>query len=356
MVDSLSEFIKQVSSDKRVNTYNETRTKQAIISKILSLLDWDTADPDEVTLEHDVENFKVDYALGNHKNKFVFIEVKKPSEDLSRHQDQVVRYAFMAGMKHAILTNGLTWQFYLPQYREGDWNSKKFYEVTLTSKKAQSTAQKFKLFLSRENVLSQKSKESAERLLNTKWKNQKIDQALPEAWNKLLKEHNPVLISLISKSTQKISKDVPSQKQIENFIDRCVLNKDNLHYSEISSGSLKMQEGKSSSSIARKSTPKKEISKLKFNGKTFSVHSYREALFKIITIVKNNHPSDFPKILKLHGTKRPYFSKTKEDLVDPKKIPGTEYYCMTNLSAKSIERLIKKILEISKYKGSFELL
>lgn len=351
----LNDFISKIASDKRVITYDESKTKQAIILEILYLLGWNTADPDEVTPEYWIKNDKVDYALGNGTKKFVFIEVKKPQEDLSRHQDQVVKYAFRAGAKLAILTNGMTWQFFLPHDSDEEWDSKRFFETTLTRKNAKSTAQKFTTFLSKRNVLSNKSIESAKKLLKNIKNNQKVKQSLPEVWNTLLMEHNPVITKLIIKRTQKKSDVIPSIKQIEDFIDQYVLGGNVVQYMDIKEIQSKTKTKSVSSSGARISSSKKPVSKLKFNGKTYRVHTNREALLKILEIMKKTHPKEFTKILKLHGIKRPYFSTKKEDLADPRPILGTNIYYMGNVSAVGIGGLIRRVLDTFD-EGTFELL
>jgi len=348
MVDALSDFIKQISEDKRVMAYNEARTKQAIILEILFFLGWDTADIDEVTPEFEVKKFKVDYALGNHSKKYVFIEVKKPSEDLSRHEGQVVQYAFRAGVKCAILTNGIRWQFFLPQYGDEDWESKKFYDITLNSKNAKSIGANFIKYLSKTNVMSknEKAKKIAETLLRKTKNNIKIEETLPNAWNKVIKENKAYLTSLIIKSTKKISNLTPNKKQIEKFLDQKLLNVITSNYTD---QDQQIPRNRLSTQSSERKLFAKKPTKIVFKGKSYPINSYREALFEFIKLIRMEHSNDFPKVLKLKGSKRPSFSKKPLDLRTPKLIPGTDIYCEVNLSAKSIERLMRKILNIFNY-------
>ncbi|TDI93301.1 MAG: hypothetical protein E2O77_03220 [Caldithrix sp.] len=59
----------------------------------------------------------MDYCLRVNQKKPVFIEVKRATEDLERHEKQLLEYSFEYGVDIAILTNGLTWWFYLPLLR-----------------------------------------------------------------------------------------------------------------------------------------------------------------------------------------------------------------------------------------------
>ena len=88
--------------------------------QILAALEWDQFSYAEVTPEFVVSRGKVDYSLQISGQSKVFIEVKRGGEDMSPHQDQLLRYSFERGVSLAALTNGLEWWFYLP-LREGSW-------------------------------------------------------------------------------------------------------------------------------------------------------------------------------------------------------------------------------------------
>ena len=93
---------------------SEADISLGVILRILDALNWSTYNPREVSPEYSVENRWVDYALLIGNTPQVFIEVKKGGEPLEKHQEQLLDYAFRQGVKVAILTNGVTWWFYLP--------------------------------------------------------------------------------------------------------------------------------------------------------------------------------------------------------------------------------------------------
>ena len=92
----------------------------------------------------------------------VFIEVKKGGEPLEKHQEQLLDYAFRQGIKVAILTNGVTWWFYLP-LRAVSWEQRKFTTVELDTQDKAEIAQKLVDFLGRENVRSGRSVQNERR-------------------------------------------------------------------------------------------------------------------------------------------------------------------------------------------------
>ena len=77
MGDQLTSFIESLKSDRRIVSFDEAATKQAVVTRLLSLLGWDIFNIDEVTPEYSVGVRKVDYSLRIDNANKVFIEVKK---------------------------------------------------------------------------------------------------------------------------------------------------------------------------------------------------------------------------------------------------------------------------------------
>lgn len=80
MNNFVEKFINQIKSNTRLNYYDETQTKQAIILPLLQYLGWNVFDVEEVAPEFLVENKRIDFALRINNNNQVFIEVKKPTK------------------------------------------------------------------------------------------------------------------------------------------------------------------------------------------------------------------------------------------------------------------------------------
>lgn len=133
----------------------------------MQCLGWNPFNIEEVYPEYSVGSKKVDYTLRyNGKNK-VFIEAKKVNEDLEKYQEQLLSYSFQEGVKLAVLTNGISWWFYLP-LREGSWEKRKFYTIEIYDQVSKDIIKKFEELLSKENVISDKTIENAENLYNIK--------------------------------------------------------------------------------------------------------------------------------------------------------------------------------------------
>ena len=67
MQEQLLDFIKEIQSDERYDSFDEPAIKQGVVLKILSFLDWDPFDIDEIKPEYAVDGGKIDFSL-RHKN------------------------------------------------------------------------------------------------------------------------------------------------------------------------------------------------------------------------------------------------------------------------------------------------
>ena len=214
-------------SDK-YRSFNEDRTKLGIVLPILRRLGWNTEDVDEVHPEFSVEHRRVDYALVLEGRPAVFIEVKRPSEDLDNesHEEQLLDYSFRQTVDLAVLTNGLSWSFYLP--REGDdWRSRKFYTIDIIEQDEIDASSRLTELLSKANTYSGKALESAKRIFKGKVRKDAIRDTLPDAWNKIVCEPDSLLAELLAETTEKLCGFKPDEVEAAEFIrqhqDRLVL-------------------------------------------------------------------------------------------------------------------------------------
>ncbi len=83
---------------------------------------------------------------------------------------------------------------------------------------------------------------------------------------------------------------------------------------------------------------------------SYPVHTWKEVLLKTIEVLQERHPDEFAdKATTLHGRKRQYIASSPEGMIAPQAIPTTNLWVKTNLSAKSIQRLSRKLLEVFGY-------
>ena len=219
MKEQLYNFIENLKEDKKISSYDEAATKQVIILQLLSILNWNTFNIDEVTPEYSVRGKRVDYSLRVQNTNKVFIEVKRIGEDLENHQEQLLDYSFKEGVKLAILTNGITWWFYLPLL-EGSWEKRRFYTIDIFQQKTEEIVSKFINFLSKDNIISGVAIQNAETIYTSYKKKTILKETLPKAWKKIISDPDELLIELISETTERLCGYKPGNEVVKKFIDK----------------------------------------------------------------------------------------------------------------------------------------
>jgi hypothetical protein len=349
MKEEFLELIQKIQSDKRLLSFDEAATKQTIVLRILSFLGWDTFNIDEVHPEYSVGGKKVDYSLRYNNYNKVFIEVKKVAEDLEKHQEQLLNYSFQEGAKLAILTNGITWWFYLPLH-EGSWEQRKFYTIEIYDQISEDITQKFIEFLSKGNVISGEAIKNGEHIYKSKQTSTLIKETLPKAWNKLIRESDELLIELLAETTEKLCGHKPDNITVEDFIHSYIkeVKKSPIY---ITTKTEIVPPNKTRGVLTKGNYKGKSIISFTFEGvKKYEVRSWKEMLLKVCNIMMSAHRNNFEKVLNLVGRKRPYFTKKSGELRSPERINGTDIYVEINLSANSIVKLSENILALFGYK------
>jgi len=172
MKEAITTAISEISKNTSLYTLDEASIKTGVILRLLSLLEWNPFNIDEVKPEYTIESKRVDFSLRIGSTNKAFIEVKRPSENLEQHQEQLLNYSFREGVKLAVLTNGMTWWFYLPLH-EGSWEQRRFFAADFLEQGAAAIATIFIDLLSKVNIASGDALRNAEQLYKKRQKKQK---------------------------------------------------------------------------------------------------------------------------------------------------------------------------------------
>lgn len=134
-IDQLKQFSDRVKSIKD-NIKTEEATKTSIVMPFFAMLSYDVFNPSEFVPEYTADvgikkGEKVDYAIMFDGNPAILIEVKSINEKLTRHSSQLFRYFGTSKAKFAILTNGITYQFFTDLEDQNKMDEKPFLEVDL---------------------------------------------------------------------------------------------------------------------------------------------------------------------------------------------------------------------------------
>ena len=204
MKEQLTSFAHELKSKQEIYSYDEQATKQAIVLRILSILGWEIFDTNEVYPEYALKSQRVDFSLRINNNNKVFIEAKRIREELESHHKQLLKYSFEAGVGLAVLTNGISWWFYLPLLQDAAWEERKFYTIDLLQQESEDVANKFIDLLSKDKISSGKAIDNAKSIYRSQRKKNVIRETLLKAWNKIISEPEENLVSLLAETTEKL--------------------------------------------------------------------------------------------------------------------------------------------------------
>lgn len=133
--DIIRQLVERVEKLKD-SLQTEEATKNALIMPFINSLGYDVFNPLEVVPEYicDIgtkKGEKIDYAIMHNGETAILIECKHCSQNLSLHDNQLLRYFNVSKAKFGVLTNGVTYRFYTDLEKENVMDEKPFLEINL---------------------------------------------------------------------------------------------------------------------------------------------------------------------------------------------------------------------------------
>ena len=217
MAETISGAVEQIKKPVLLTSLDESATKQSVVLRLLTLCGWDPFDPSQIVPEYTVGTRRVDFALQPGSANAVFIEVKRPSENLGNHQQQLLEYCFQEGVKLAALTNGRTWWLYLP-LQSGSWEQRRFLTIDLESQESDIVEQRFMDYLSQEKVISGRAVSDAEDLVRSQQRAEIATRTIVQAWRQIVEAPDEILVDLISETAERICGFKPEPELVEQFL------------------------------------------------------------------------------------------------------------------------------------------
>lgn len=215
-MDDLVGFLSRLKRGDVALPADEAKTRNAVVLPVLRRLGWDIENTDEVIPEYSTRSRSVDFCLCCGKEK-VFLEVKKPAEDLDKHEEQLLGYAFLEAIDLAVLTNGKTWSFYLPR-RRAPVSERKVCAVDLLQQEPLDSARVLGDLLAKESVQAGKALAAAELFLKGKEREEVVCQALRRAWEQLLLRPDERLVELLADAVGRVSGSRAEPQAVTAFL------------------------------------------------------------------------------------------------------------------------------------------
>ncbi len=350
MKENLMNAIKEIRNDGSLLILDEASIKSAIILRLLSLLGWNPFDINQVKPEYTVESKRVDFSLRINGANKAFIEVKRPSENLEPHQEQLLGYSFREGVKIAILTNGVTWWFYLP-LNEGSWEQRRFFTADFTEQPLESIADRFIALLSKDHIATGDAVKNAEGLYQSRQRKGILKEALPKAWHKLINDPDDLLVDLLIETTEKLSGFRPEIEDVERFLGSIAHPAFPKPGTPLSPAPPKPYQPPRPG-VSESSTDgyiNKQIVAFTLLGKTYRPRNWKELMVTVAEEMYRRHPADFERALMLRGPKMAYYALHANQLSQPSQISDSKYFVETKLNTNSIVRRCHGLLSLFGY-------
>jgi len=385
-------FIDDLNANKKLATFDEASTKQAVVLRLLSFLDWDIFNVAEVYPDFSIKSSTVSYALRIRNSSKVFIEVKRVHKKLDSYQKELVNLAARGGVELAILTNGITWWFYRAS-DSGKRKQQRFYSVDLLKHKPEKFVPDLIDLLSKNKVAKGESMSAAKTLFQKKQQKLAAD-VLPEAWNRVLTQPNKILVGLLSEQAEKLCGamlnaetiekfikkykdrwlietnvssaaapyaaarvsdilDLSEERRIENLpngktimLDEPIFSTDTSPYDTDTSlygtdtslsGTDKLMLSTDTIKLA-KSYMEKSITAFSFNGNRFKVQTWVEMLTTLSDYLASINSKNFEKVLWISNDQKARFSRYSEQLRMPEEVKGTDIYVETKMNPEEVIR------------------
>jgi predicted type IV restriction endonuclease len=367
MKENLLQAINEIRNDSSLLMLDEASIKSGVVLRLLSLLGWNPFDVTEVKPEYTVESKRVDFSLRINSMNKAFIEVKRPNEDLEPHQEQLLGYSFREGVKIAILTNGLTWWFYLP-LNEGSWEQRRFFTADFAEQPPESIAERIVALLSKANVASGNAVKNAEDLYQSRQRKDILRQALPKAWHKLINDPDDLLVDLLIETTERLSGFRPEIGDAQKFLESVSHPAGLDHEVAVARPPKKVERARKQtiqpapvvspmSSVpsvpnSTGSLKHKKILGFSFQGKKYPAKTWKDLLATVSEVIHQEHPSQFSKVLSIRGSKRIYFSQSENQLREPRAIGNSGFYVETHWAADAMTKISYDLLSRFGYQPS----
>lgn len=203
---------------------SEAAVKQGIVLPILRELNWDTDNPMVVRPEYTAGKGKVDFALcersGSGSPK-VFIEVKGLGGETEDAVEQAMQYAFKAGVRFVVLTDGRTWSVYLPA-EEGSYEERRVFKLDLSEHPPQKSSEFLQCYLKESRVVSDEALEVALRDLGDRRRLEKARKAIPDAWRDIFEASEPdkslnLLVNVLAERVESKGEVRPADNDVVDF-------------------------------------------------------------------------------------------------------------------------------------------
>ena len=343
--DSIHQAVSYINALPELPELSESAIKQGVVLRVLSAAGWDTFDLSEVQPEYRTGNTKIDLALmppssarsRTANSPLVLVQVKSVSDNLDsdRLERQILGHCAREDVSLAVLTNGLRWLlfFWSP---DSDQLENPFCEIDLSGD-LDVAAEDLNRYLAKDRVSGGQAARSAERTLQERNRNEVTQKAILDGWRQVVRGLDEGLVELVATASQQRTGDRPDNR----FVRRVLME----HRSEL----LPDADQDASTAGGSGAGTRRRPASFTFESETQTVASWPELLVGVCEAMRRRHPDEFEKILEIRGRSLPYFSRTEDEVHQPRQIGDSGIYASCQGAGVLIEGRAKRVVEMFGY-------
>lgn len=369
---SLTKHIEDIRAGIKAGRYgNEAAVSQGIVLRLLQALGWPTYETQVVCPEFSLSGRRVDYALCHPQSKPVaFIEVKQIGQSDGAER-QLFEYAFHVGVPLAILTDGQEWNFFLPG-EQGDYSERRVYKLDMVERDVSESVARLERYLSYAQVSSGAAIAAAREDYKNVSRSRQMISTLPEAWSKLVKEEDELLLELLADKVESLCGFKPDVDTVARFLRENVGLRGNQQPAMQPTRAVASPTPGPPPALAP--MPKASLSPAPtptgvgytFEGQFVACRNGREVLVAVFEALSKRDSTFLERFAARpkHGRTRRYLARSADELYPGRPDLAKEHsfklragwYVGTNVSHAQIERIIEMACEVSRVRYGKELI
>ncbi len=343
--EAIYDAVARIEAIPALEDLDVSSVKLGVVLRLMGAAGWDVFDVSQVVPDYPTGNGRVDFALmappsrgaSSPVTPQVLVEVKPFGEDLDgkRHERRLVAQCSRVNVPLGVLTNGRRWLllFQAPDFQR---SGHRFCEMDLDGDPV-AAAEELNRYLSRDRVSGGQAARSAERTLRDQSRETVTRQAILDGWRQVVLGLQDGLLDLVATAAEQRTGYRPEIRQVRRML------------TDSRAELLPLAEGQGSPASAFGGKLRQRPASFTFLSETRPVSSWPDLLVQVCLLMSQRHPEDFERILEIRGRRLPYFSRSPEDVHQPKAVGDTGIYASCQGTGALLEMRTRRVVELFGY-------
>ena len=343
--EAIYDAVARIEAIPALEDLDVSSVKLGVVLRLLDAAGWDVFDVSQVVPDYPTGNGRVDFALMSAPSRGVsrpatpqvLVVVKPFGEDLDdrRHERRLAAQCSRVGVPLGVLTNGQRWLL-LFQAPDLQRSGNRFCEADIAEDRV-AASEELNRYLSRDRVASGQAARSAERTLRDRGRETVSRQAVLDGWRQVVLGLQDGLLDLVATASEQRTGYRPEMRQVRRVL------------TDSKAELLTLAEGQGAPASAVGGNLGRRPASFTFLSETRPVSSWPDLLVQVCLVMCQRHPEEFERILDIRGRRLPYFSRSREDVHQPKSVGDTGIYASCQGTGALLAMRAKRVVELFGY-------